>query len=447
MPLSLPLLAGSAPEHEYVFTDFLAEDEDALDFNGQYHVVGISYRVSAEKKAFEMADKFRQTNAVVVLGGPQASAAPLKAKKHADIVVVGEAEKTWPQLLYDVQHNKHRDFYLCTPGPTHYFEGFNVYKTSEMPDIKATPTPIRYLYKKKYRFDMIYAARGCPIDCSFCHVSRIYGTKMRFRSHEDIIPEIENFGRHFFLIDDSAFGRKNCFDYYLQLYKRIAAIPKKRFWIGQGNLDAAADERGREVIQQAARSGLSYVSVGLESVNADNIKKTGILPKMGITDTEVLLEQLKQNITFIQQEGIAVSAWFTIGLEHDTIDSCRDTLEFCLSTHVFPVLNPIQALEGTRFFEELKEADLLLEQDTNVSNVKNVSMSNEDFITIMQEVLDKAYSKKIMTQRVLYYFRKLLKKNVSFFELIHRLILIHFTQLKLKKVLKYEIVRFKKRLS
>ena len=66
----------------------------------------------ASSQAYKLADKIRSMNVPVVLGGNHPSALPEEAKQHADSVVVGEAENTWPQLLNDFQNGKLKPFYV-----------------------------------------------------------------------------------------------------------------------------------------------------------------------------------------------------------------------------------------------------------------------------------------------------------------------------------------------
>ena len=54
-PLSLSLLAGVAPEHDYELIDML--DANDIDYESEVDLVGISVRRSAEKMAFWIADK------------------------------------------------------------------------------------------------------------------------------------------------------------------------------------------------------------------------------------------------------------------------------------------------------------------------------------------------------------------------------------------------------
>ena len=80
-PLSLAIIAGSAPEHRYEFIDMLWGNTD-IDYNKPVDVVGISVRMPAERRAFEIGDEFRKRNVIVIIGGPQASVNPIETKQR-----------------------------------------------------------------------------------------------------------------------------------------------------------------------------------------------------------------------------------------------------------------------------------------------------------------------------------------------------------------------------
>ena len=92
-PLSLSLLAAAAPDHEYEAIDML--DNGKVGFDDDVDLVGISVRRSAEKAAFEVADRFISKGIKVVMGGPQVSANPFESLKHANSIVIGEGETLW----------------------------------------------------------------------------------------------------------------------------------------------------------------------------------------------------------------------------------------------------------------------------------------------------------------------------------------------------------------
>ena len=304
-PLSLMLLAASAPNHRYELIDML--DKQELDFDSDVDVVGISIRKSAEKAGFEVADNFKKKGVKVIVGGPQPSAIPHEALKHADSVVVGEGELLWPKVLHDIESKKLKDFYVS--APTRFqSNGNSVYQLEALPDLMKIPKPDRSLFKRKYDFELIFASRGCAINCDFCSVTRMFGSRYRMRPVDEVVSEIAEFKGYYYLIDDTVFGRPNTYNYYEELYEKIGALKKIHYWTGQANLDAASNDKGKEIIKKASKAGLIYAAIGMESINEKVLKKSGSFSKMGVANAKDVAEKMKENIRFIQQQGILISA-------------------------------------------------------------------------------------------------------------------------------------------
>jgi radical SAM superfamily enzyme YgiQ (UPF0313 family) len=433
-PLSLAILAASSPGHNYRIIDMLCEN---LEMDPLTDLAGISIRVSAERTAFRIADEYRRLGIKVILGGPQASANPFESLKHADAVAVGEGEKLWQVILDDFVNDRLRDFYVCSPEK---FKG-NGYRTFELdslPGLSGLPLPRRDLFKKKYTFDMVYASRGCAINCDFCSVPGMFGTKYRFRPEEEVVNEIRTLKGYFYLIDDTVFGRPSTFDYYLSLYNKIARTGRPRYWIGQANLDASAHEKGREVIKKASDAGLIYLAIGMESIDKEVLRKSGSISKMGIGKDEDLLSRMKQNLQFIQRKGILVSGWFAIGYEDDDLETYRRTYEFCREMKIMPVFTPVHALMGTRLYERLKSKGALRDSSVNITNVNHPGISNGQALDALEEVAAKGYSLKEILRRTFHYGSILIKNRNLPGEIIHKTIFALITQLRLKQIVHQE---------
>ena len=67
-------------------------------------------------RAYELAAHFRSRGIPVVLGGPHVTLVPDDAQPHADSIVVGYAEDTWPELLRDLAAGRLRPRYMQQPG-------------------------------------------------------------------------------------------------------------------------------------------------------------------------------------------------------------------------------------------------------------------------------------------------------------------------------------------
>lgn len=432
MPLSLPILAASAPEHEYTLINMLSGDR--VNFNKTYDVVGISARLTAEKIAYKVADEFRKRNIPVILGGPQMSSVPYRAKEHGDAVAVGEGELTWPVILDDIKNKCLKDFYVCSPVPFDA-KGHTVHQIDSYVDLGTVKVPARRLYKHRYSFDTVYAARGCPIDCDFCSVSHLFGKKIRTRPIDDVVNEINTFKNFYYLLDDTVFGRPSNYDYYMKLYERIAGLKKKRFWTGQANLDAAATKEGREVIKMAAKSGFLYAAIGMESINTKILEKSGVINKVGAADKKDVIARMKEHIKFIQDQGVIISGWFTIGYEEDTIDTYYETLEFCKQNNIIPIISPLEAIPGTRLFDRLISENRV--DYTKKINIVHPVMEDDDAVKAWATVNTKGFTYGEILRRTAYYAKLFDKHNTNphskVFNKIYKTIFSLVLQLKVRQ--------------
>ena len=102
-----PLILGSilkSAGHEVEVYEELEQDID-LDALKHADVVGIGTITSSAVRAYQIADFFRnELGKTVIIGGIHASAMPEEALKHADRVVVGEAES----VIVDVVEGESR---------------------------------------------------------------------------------------------------------------------------------------------------------------------------------------------------------------------------------------------------------------------------------------------------------------------------------------------------
>ncbi len=434
MPLSLPLVAASAPDHDYRFIDMLAGETP--DFDRPADLVGISARITAEGTAFRIADAFRSRGVKVVLGGAQISANAHAAKRHADAVVVGEAEGVWPVLLDDLAGGSLKAFYVGTGSP---FDagGESVYRVDGFLDLAAAPSAVstRRYFRPRYAFDTVYASRGCAVGCDFCSVGGLFGRKTRLRPVDHVVREIATFKRFYYLLDDTVFGRPFTYDYYGALYDAVGGLDKVNYWTGQANLDAAATPEGRAVIRKAANAGLIYAAVGMESVNPAVLKKAGTLGKNGSRDPAAVVDRMKESIRFIQDQGIALSGWFTIGYEEDSVDSFYRTLEFCRETRILPILCPLEALPGTPLFHRLSAEGRV--DPTKRINVVHPTMTDDEILNALTDCTKKGFSLAENLRRTRFYAKRFAgvdhANNTDTRAKIEKIIFVWVLQHKIKK--------------
>ena len=178
-PLGLLYLAAYTPKEVQV--RLINERVERIDFADVPDLVGIATMTATAAHAYEIADRYRELGARVVLGGIHASLVPEEALQHADSVVVGEAEAIWPRVVADADAG-------CLE-PLYRSEGFIDFHRPRFPrrDI---------LNRGRYWCpNAVQTARGCPHDCNFCAVTVFNGRRLRTRELDNVLAEVESLPR------------------------------------------------------------------------------------------------------------------------------------------------------------------------------------------------------------------------------------------------------------
>ncbi len=105
-PLTLTTLAALTPEDGDIDLELIDESIARVPLDSQVDLVAISAITGCAPRAYRLADHFRRRGIPVVLGGVHVSILPGEAKQHADAVVIGMAERSWPRLIHDVRAGK-----------------------------------------------------------------------------------------------------------------------------------------------------------------------------------------------------------------------------------------------------------------------------------------------------------------------------------------------------
>lgn len=98
-PTTLTTLAALVPPEFEAEVRIYDQGVEPLPKPIEADIVGISTITANAPAAYALADDLRAQDIKVVLGGYHPSACPDEALEHADAVVVGFAEESWPALL------------------------------------------------------------------------------------------------------------------------------------------------------------------------------------------------------------------------------------------------------------------------------------------------------------------------------------------------------------
>jgi radical SAM superfamily enzyme YgiQ (UPF0313 family) len=287
-------------------------------------VVGLSVWTATAPWVYAFADACRARGLRVVLGGIHATALPDEAARHADAVVVGEAESVWGEVLRDAAAGRLRPRYDGVRLP-----------------LAGLPTPIDAKLRGQYHFRAFFTMRGCPYSCSFCTVRRFFGSEIRYRPVDEVAAEVEaRAGAIWFNGDDNIWGADP--DRAVALFEALAR-GKRRSWYGFGDLRSVQGPEGERVLEAARRSGLYSVWAGWESDSAEALAGFRAAGKQG----KDRIEAVKR----IQGKGIEVVLFTMLGAREDGLDAFRRTLELAdrLRVGIHPVL--ATPLPGTELYE------------------------------------------------------------------------------------------------
>src|SRR6266567_3940078 len=96
-PLTLTTLAALVPQELDASVEVYDEGIEDVPQDLDADLVGMTVITGTARRSYELARQFRAQGKSVVLGGPHVTLVPEEAAQHADAIVVGYAEDTWPE--------------------------------------------------------------------------------------------------------------------------------------------------------------------------------------------------------------------------------------------------------------------------------------------------------------------------------------------------------------
>ncbi len=345
-PLTLTTLAALVPPELHATIELYDEGIGDVPATLDADLVGITVITGTSKRAYELSARFRAQGRTVVLGGPHVTLMPQEARQHADCIVVGYAEDTWPALLRDHargslarEYRQAPDFSLDRPG---------------------MPFARRELFDRRHFLTqaVFEATRSCGHDCEFCVAPAAWGRKQFQKPVSWVVEDIRRFGeKRILFIDLNLISDKT---YAAELFEALVHLKVR--WFGLSTVLVAHEP---ELLQLMARSGCRGLLIGLETLSqgslADAHKKFN-----SSVDYSRLVGDL-------HDLGIAVQGCFVFGLDHDTPDVFDSTVEFVIDTGVdlprFAVLTPFP---GTPLHHRLAAEGRILTRDWELYDGQHV---------------------------------------------------------------------------
>lgn len=379
-PMSMAVLAARTPSS--IEVTFYDDKIETIPDDDQPDLVALTVETFTARRAYDLAQRYRERGVPVVMGGYHPTFLPEEALQYADAIVTGDAEGSWEQLLSDFGDGKMQRIY--TGGNTRPLKDFKLDR--------------RIFEGKKYiPVEPIQYGRGCRFACDFCSIRAFYKDDIRSRTAADVAEELQQISRKklIFFVDDNLYNSKQALDELLE-----AIQPLKLRWSCQISIDVAKDESR---LDRMAAAGCIFVLIGFESLSPANLKQ------MGKPWNRVSGDYLNVVKKF-HERGIAVYGTFVFGYDGDTAQTIQDSLDFAMEAKLeIANFNPLTPTPGSPLYDRLKQEGRLLSAewwlDPNYRYGDPIfipqSMSPEEFSYQCFEAKKTFYSWKSITQRVL----------------------------------------------
>jgi radical SAM superfamily enzyme YgiQ (UPF0313 family) len=365
--ITLPHMAAITPNGHDI--EIVNENYSNINFNTDADLVGITCYTMTAPRVYEIADEFRRRGKKVIIGGYHPTAMTSEAKQHADSVVRGMAEKSWPRLLKDFEKGKLKPIY-----EEEDFEG------SDIPSIR------RDLIIHNPIVGAIQSTRGCYNKCEFCAIGSFCKHGVKKRQIKDVIEELRVMPNRLVIFHDPHLTSYP--KYAKELFKEMIKEKVDKAWLANGttNVLGTADD---EFLNLARKAGCLSWFVGFESVSQEALNK--------IKKTHNKVENFKKMIKRLHDHGMTVQGGIIFGFDEDTTDIFDLTLEKMYEFEIDVVeVNILTPYPGTPLFERLDREGRITTRDWSKYNqvevvYKPMKMTEEELFEGTRKVAKEFY--------------------------------------------------------
>jgi len=327
--------------------------------------------------------------ATIVLGGtfPTVLAAKAMEDPNVDFCIMGEGEYRFPALLEALSAGTDVS---CLDGVGYRFNGVTVINQPQgfVENLDGFPIPdygeldvveygrfqfkyAHYLTPKQFPFALTISSRGCPFDCIFCAARTVSGTKVRMRSAENVLKEI-----------DYLYGEKGIKeiifldDHFLHSKKRaveiMTGIIERNYGITWKCSNVAVFSLTEEILELMKKSGCYQLTLSLES-GCQEVLDT-------IIKKPVNLGRSREIVRIAKDLGFEIISNFVFGFPGETWDQIRKTIAFAESLNLdlvnFHIATP---LPKTRLMEICLEKGYIKSEEDLLSGYTKGIISTDEF--------------------------------------------------------------------
>jgi radical SAM superfamily enzyme YgiQ (UPF0313 family) len=352
-PLGLLTVAGMFPKnYQLCVVDMNVKPLTDVDL-AWADVVLTSTMIVQKKSLYEVVQRCNRAGVPVIAGGPHPTSYSDNIKEELDGKIdhylFGEVEEFFGDFLTDFESGTAQE----------------VYRERKKPPITMTPMP-RYdlINIHDYGSMALQFSRGCPFDCEFCDITKLFGRVPRTKPPGQMMAEFDllyklGWRGSLFVVDDNFIGNKR---------DAMRLLPKVKEWQKERDFPFSLYTEASvnlveipDMLDAMSDSGFNMVFLGIESPNEEALQKTA--KGQNTSKTEDAGSYLLSAIREIQHKGIEVTGGFIIGLDGDKeFDS---HIKFIQEAGIPVAMSGLlTALKETNLYKRLEREGRLLEEST-----------------------------------------------------------------------------------
>jgi len=312
-------------------------------------VLGITAMTHEIIQASQLAEQVREIfpPITIVVGGVHVSILPQETLEEFpafDYGLRNEGEKSFPLLMKALSEKGE----LETVPNLAYRTDNSIHLTTQadwLNDLDSIPFPAWNRFPKAREYPIL-TSRGCPFQCNFCHP---YGQKVRYRSPENVIEELDwvvsEFKPDIINVYDETFGidQERTFKLLDLMIKH--AIPQRTRWWAYTRVNVATDD----LLRKMKDAGAFMIGFGIETGNEEILKKS---------KKNIKLKRAEELVSIAKKIGLKTQTYFILGHPYETLETINDTIDFAIKLNgdltCFGIMVPYP---GTKIYEMAKNGE------------------------------------------------------------------------------------------
>ena len=341
-------------------------------------IIGLSSTTFSFQGATTLAQEIKITfpHLPIVIGGPHATTNIESVMNNPvfDYLIYGEGEETFVDLLHALKRKgdeKKEDVFSSINGLAYRKNDIVIINQPRdyISDLDTIPFPAYDLipdltvyrpHPANYHFTPIVnvlTSRGCPYNCTFC--CRISGQKLRQRSPENVVKEIELLVKQYgvreiaFADETLTIGKQRIQNIFTLLQQKGIQIA----WTCTTRVNTV----DYKTLAFMKKMGCWQIKFGIESGDESILK---------IIQKNIDLKTAREVISYCKELKIKTLGYFIIGHPGETKESIEKTIHYALDVPLDDISVMINTpMRGTVQYDEVDQYGTLSSTNTNEFNL------------------------------------------------------------------------------